>query len=105
MICVHIYCMHIICFRYASTTCSGMHIVHRRYVYNGQSSMSDMHTRAGSTWYIYQTWMICIPEQVVHISDTDDMHINLCVCISSMSDMRTKSNLLWYTYCTQTICV
>src|SRR6202045_624934 len=83
----------------------GTHIIHVQYAYY-------------LLWYAYRTWTICAPEQVVCISDTDDMrttcsgtHIGhgqyaytfylyayrLCpicapeqvVCISDTDDMRT----------------
>src|ERR1700719_5329153 len=57
------------------TTCSGMHIGHGQYAY---------------TFYLYayHLCLICAPEQVVCISDTDNMHTHLL-----------------YAYRTQMICI
>ena len=89
-----------------------MHIIHVQHVYHllwcayrtalvHISDTDNMHTRAGGThiirvryayyllWCAYRTQTICVPEQVVHISDMDDM------C--------TKYYLPWYAYQTWTI--
>src|ERR1700730_8998990 len=65
-----------------------MHIGHRRYVYQ-------------SRWYAYHPCPICIPEQVVCISDTDDMHTHLLYAY------RTQTicvHIYLYTYCPCPIC-
>ena len=111
LICIHIYCMHIVCVRYAYQVLSALVRISDMddcplYKYClclicvlpalvCILSVSDMRTTCSGAHighrryaYAYCPCPICVPEQVV--------------CISSMSDMRTINV---YAYRTRTICI
>src|ERR1700719_3428039 len=56
------------------TRAGSMHIGHRRYVYTFICThIVHVQYAHQSRWYTYRTQMICIPEQVVRISSMSDM--------------------------------